>query len=102
MGALPKNKISRVERGKRRHGNTPKLKKDLNSATPKHKQGFTAEFLRFIGLAPRPTSQAEVKKAAPVKKATTESQAGQVAAKARPVRQTAGGVKTTRKTQHKG
>ena len=30
MGALPKNKITSVERGKRRAGNTPKLKKDLS------------------------------------------------------------------------
>ncbi len=32
MGALPKNKITSVERGKRRRGNTPKLKKNPKSS----------------------------------------------------------------------
>ena len=50
MGALPKNKITRVERGKRRRGNTPSLKKDLNASVPLHKRGFLAELLKFAGL----------------------------------------------------
>jgi hypothetical protein len=50
MGALPKNKITSVERGKRRAGNRPQLKKDLNTMIPAHKQGFVAEFFKFIGL----------------------------------------------------
>ncbi len=51
MGALPKNKITRAERGKRRHGNTPKLKKDTNvTQTPLHKQSFVASLNKKIGL----------------------------------------------------
>lgn len=51
MGALPKNKITRVERGKRRAGNRPNLKKDANTTVPLHKQGFVAELLKFAGIA---------------------------------------------------
>lgn len=51
MGALPKNKITRAERGKRRAGNTPKLKKDIKLASvPAHKQGFVGKLLDFAGL----------------------------------------------------
>ena len=51
MGALPKNKITRRERGKRRKGNTPKLNRDAKVFTvPQHKQGFLAEFKKFVGL----------------------------------------------------
>lgn len=52
MGALPKNKVTRAERGKRRRGNTPKLRKDANSQIPMHKRGFVAEMLKFVGLTP--------------------------------------------------
>ncbi|NCN45687.1 hypothetical protein GW927_03965 [Candidatus Pacearchaeota archaeon] len=49
MGAVPKNKITSVERGKRRAGNTPSLKKDTKiSKTPLHKQGLMASFLKAI------------------------------------------------------
>lgn len=51
MGALPKNKITRVERGRRRKGNTPSLVKDINIAKiPLHKRGFVAELLQSLGL----------------------------------------------------
>ncbi|MBP7740722.1 hypothetical protein KA089_00895 [Candidatus Woesebacteria bacterium] len=51
MGALPKNKITRAERGKRRRGNNPKLSKDTNTTSiPMHKQGFVAQFLKSVGL----------------------------------------------------
>lgn len=47
MGALPKNKITRAERGKRRRGNTPKLLKDVKTAkTPFYKRGLVASILR--------------------------------------------------------
>ncbi len=108
MGALPKNKITRVEQGKRRRGNMPKLKKDLNSATPMHKQGFVAELLRFVGLSNQPAVKvaSKTEKAAESsKKVTTTAQIGQTAkaapAKARPAKGSAGS-KVTRKTQHKG
>jgi len=106
MGALPKNKITRAERGKRRRGNTPKLKKDLHASVPSHKRGFVAELLKFVGLA----TQAA--------KATAETRAAKRAAKnakknrsisnaniqTRTAHQSRGTqtVKATRVTQHKG
>jgi len=52
MGALPKNKITRVERGKRRRGNTPSLKKDPKVAkVPGHKQGLVSKFLKALGIS---------------------------------------------------
>lgn len=69
MGALPKNKITRVERGKRRAGNRPTLVQDLNTKVGQHKQGFVAQFLTFMGLGNAPVSS---KSAAPkAKKAAT-------------------------------
>lgn len=51
MGALPKNKITRVERGKRRAGNTPTLTKDVKiSRIPLHKKGLVASILKAAGL----------------------------------------------------
>jgi hypothetical protein len=51
MGAQPKNKITSVERGKRRRGNTPKLKRDVKtSSVPMHKQGFVAQLMKFAGF----------------------------------------------------
>jgi hypothetical protein len=52
MGALPKNKITRAERGKRRAGNTPSLKKQVShSRVPAHKQGIVAQIFKTIGLS---------------------------------------------------
>ncbi len=84
MGALPKNKITRVEQGKRRRGNSPKLKKDAHAAVPNHKQGFVAELMRFIGLdktAVKATSaetkvEATTEVTAAAKSAKAKSQAG--------------------------
>lgn len=54
MGALPKNKITRAERGKRRRGNTPSLKKDPKvTAVPAHKKRFLAQFLKSLGVSER-------------------------------------------------
>ena len=51
MGAQPKNKITRVERGKRRSGNTKKVTKDpAVSQVPLHKRGFLALIKQAIGL----------------------------------------------------
>lgn len=51
MGALPKNKITRVEQGKRRAGNKANIKKDpKTNAIPLHKQGFVASMLKSLGL----------------------------------------------------
>jgi hypothetical protein len=52
MGALPKNKITRAERGKRRAGNTPSLKKQVShTRVPAHKQGIVAQIFKTIGLS---------------------------------------------------
>ena len=51
MGALPKNKITRVEQGKRRDGNKAQIKKDpKTNQIPAHKQGFVASMLKNLGL----------------------------------------------------
>ena len=51
MGAQPKNKISRVERGKRRRGNTKKHTKQVSHATiPAHKKSFVAAMFEKLGL----------------------------------------------------
>lgn len=46
MGALPKNKITSVERGKRRAGNRPTITKDSKKTlVPLHKRGIVASVL---------------------------------------------------------
>lgn len=103
MGALPKNKITRAERGKRRRGNTPKLKKDLHSAVPSHKRGFVAELLKFVGLetqAAVATAETKAAKRA-AKKSRSVSNTGVQTRTARQARGTQT-VKATRVTQHKG
>lgn len=51
MGAHPKNKITRVEQGKRRAGNTPKLAKDpKTNSVPSHKSGLFAKFFKALGI----------------------------------------------------
>lgn len=51
MGAQPKNKITRVERGKRRAGNTKQVTKDPNTTqAPLHKRGFMAQIKQSIGM----------------------------------------------------
>lgn len=104
MGALPKNKITRAERGKRRRGNTPKLRKDLHSAIPSHKRGFVAELLKFVGLE---TSAAVVTQEAKAAKRAAKRAAKSVSAptnhsQARKQAKGTQTVKATRITQHKG
>lgn len=49
MTPLPKNKITRAERGKRRAGNTPSLRRDANQAKlPRHKATFMATLDTFM------------------------------------------------------
>ncbi|MCA9368673.1 MAG: hypothetical protein H6773_03255 [Pseudomonadales bacterium] len=51
MGALPKNKITSVERGKRRRGNRPTITKDSNkAAVPLHKQSLVNDILKKVGI----------------------------------------------------
>lgn len=52
MGAHPKNKITRVEQGKRRAGNTPKLAKNkAHAAVPAHKKTLFGKFLTAVAGA---------------------------------------------------
>lgn len=47
MGALPKNKVTRAERGKRRRGNTPSLRKHPKTgAKVLHKTTLVESILR--------------------------------------------------------
>jgi len=75
MAALPKNKITRAEQGKRRAGNTPKLLKDLKkSKTPLHKKGLFARLAKAVaGATSKPPSKKSAKntksKSRPVKTA---------------------------------
>ncbi len=49
--AVPKNKITRAERGKRRSGNTPSLKKEAKHGTvPLHKRGLVDQMMQALGL----------------------------------------------------
>lgn len=101
MGALPKNKITRVERGKRRAGNKPKITKDANHASvPPYKRGLVASILRSVGLSQEKTPKAVAKKTVASKPVTT-SVAPVVSAK--PAKKAASvQPKTRRQTQHKG
>ncbi|NCN24253.1 MAG: hypothetical protein GW945_02070 [Candidatus Pacebacteria bacterium] len=100
MGALPKNKITRVERGKRRAGNTPKLKKDTKiSSIPFHKRGLVASVLRSIGL-----TAAEASKKTSKKKVQTKSVSQKPLPNQQKMNKPVLEVKTAakRQTQHKG
>lgn len=58
MGALPKNKITSAERGKRRRGNTPQLRKDVKKTQVQmHKRGFVAQMLKSVGITLGSTSK---------------------------------------------
>lgn len=109
MGALPKNKITRAERGKRRAGNTPTITKDFRiTSIPNNKKGIVNSIFTAVGLTnsqKNKAEQAESKTSTAVKKShqatadnpMSQQAAVQTAAKARqPV------SRTTRKTQHKG
>lgn len=51
MGALTKNKVTRVEQGKRRAGNKPSIKKDPKvNQVPAHKQGLLSSILKALNL----------------------------------------------------
>jgi hypothetical protein len=105
MGALPKNKITRAERGKRRKGNTPNITKDPKvTAVPLAKRGLLASILTAAGLGSAKESK-ETKRRADKKAAKiSQNQAAGTSAQAfsekgqsvKPV------SKTARVTQHKG
>lgn len=60
MGALPKNKITRAERGKRRKGNTPKIKVQhpTHVLMPLAKKTLFGRFLQLVNIA-GPAAQAK-------------------------------------------
>lgn len=102
MGALPKNKITRVERGKRRAGNTPTITKDFRvTAVPSNKRGLMASILTAIGLESSSKNAAKTKKRNKSVTTSTSQESRQVNKAVTPQQQ-APAVKTTRVTQHKG
>lgn len=76
MGAHPKNKITRVEQGKRRRGNTPKLQKNTKQvAVPLHKKSLAERFAKAVlGAVTKPAT----KKASKPAKAVTKVEAPKV------------------------
>ena len=99
MAAHPKNKITRVEQGKRRAGNTPKLKKDTRVAkVPGHKKSLYARiFALFETTTTAPAPKAKAKKAAP---STANTGVNPGAAQRMATQMMA--AKKTARTQHKG
>lgn len=102
MGAHPKNKITSVERGKRRAGNTPSLKRDHKVALiPLHKRGLMASIMRKLGVTKgsAPETESEKKLAAhstaPAVKPTQVEKTTRVAPQSVP-------KATVKRTQHKG
>lgn len=103
MGAHPKNKITRAERGKRRAGNTPTLKRDHRvSSVPLHKRGLLASILRKIGVTKGPApEEAESDKKQAAHTTAPAAKLAQVEKATRAASQTAPKANVKR-TQHKG
>lgn len=103
MGAHPKNKITRVEQGKRRAGNTPKLAKNkAHGSVPKHKSGLFARFTKAVaGAVIKPAKKKTAQKAAPTAKSTTVKPAAVEPTKAKTATKTAKTEKTVKKTAKK-
>ncbi len=114
MAAHPKNKITRVEQGKRRKGNTPKLKKDTTmSRVPLHKRGFFQNMMEKLGVTPSTKSskqKSETKETKTTKEdkkkahVATPTMTATSAMTAQPAPRTSqpAPVKKVRSTQHKG
>ncbi len=99
MGAHPKNKITSVERGKRRAGNTPKLAKQIGqSRVPLHKKSMLDRFIKAVtGATTKAASKKQEKKATKVQKSGLNTQLSGM--KSNP---SMAPVKITTHTQHKG
>lgn len=106
MGALPKNKITRAERGKRRAGNTPSLKRDHRVVTvPMHKRGLANSIMAAIGLTKDAATTSASKKASKAdKKASQAATAAQAQehAKVSPSKAQTAAPAPAQRTQHKG
>ena len=103
MAGQPKNKITSVERGKRRHGNTPKLMKDAKTTkVPLHKRGYFDALMKMVGGKAGVTADVSHK----AKKASRSATAGGTSPMAEANRLAMGKnaptVKKTTRTQHKG
>jgi hypothetical protein len=101
MAAQPKNKITRVEQGKRRHGNTPKLKKDVKmSRVPLYKRAFFDKIMQLIGGETASTAAKSSKVTPPTASGYSTSRS------MNPIRgngpKTSAPVKKIARTQHKG
>lgn len=83
MTPLPKNKITRAERGKRRQGNTPKLTKNTKVAkVPLHKDKMVQK-MRLV-MKPRVSAdESEVKKQLAAKMATKKPKKLKAASKSK-------------------
>ncbi len=81
MTPLPKNKITRAERGKRRQGNTPKLTKNTKVAkVPLHKDKMVQK-IRLV-MKPRPSvDEGDAKKQLAAKMATKKAKKLKTASK---------------------
>lgn len=108
MGALPKNKITRSERGKRRAGNTPSLTKQVKHTTvPLHKRGMVNQILQSLGLTDgtaKKTSPLKENKKADKKATTTENKAIQAKLArqvTKPAMQKGAAKQTTRRSLNK-
>ncbi len=102
MGALPKNKITSVERGKRRAGNRPQLKKDKNATIPLHKQGLVAQILKSAGILKAGKDDDKATKRAATKADRRANRAVVSDSKTAQKAASTSVKKTTRTTQHKG
>lgn len=77
MGALPKNKITKVERGKRRAGNKPTITKDSNRASvPLHKRSIVADLKKKMGLDDKQDAKPTSGKPTTTKLATGKATSG--------------------------
>lgn len=102
MGALPKNKITRAERGKRRAGNTPTLTRDHRVVTvPLQKRGLVNSIMAAIGLQKGQVAREVAPKKQAAQSVKTLPQ-GVENAKIAPVRAQQAPSRTTKRTQHKG
>ena len=98
MGALPKNKITRSERGQRRAGNTPKLAKDTNvTAIPLSKRGLTSSILSKLGFSSEQVSRVVHKKRRAAQNNLTNLNERAVAST-----QASGSDSSKHRAQHKG
>jgi len=98
MGALPKNKITRSERGRRRAGNTPKLAKDTNvTQIPLHKRGLASSMLSKLGF-----SNEQVTRVVHKKRSAKSTNLTNLNEKSAPVTSNASNDSNVRRAQHKG